>query len=139
MNLELNKNKGYVSRDNKEGYVGFANIDGCVIKINCAFFMTTKPNYIYLQRCSKLKYDDKNKTFIEYNPYPTFQAKLNATKRGDSVSFRGEFMFVSFRYSICAFWEDKDKKLLKFDIERCEKQPLLERINELLIIKKIRL
>ena len=131
--MEIERNKGYVEKS-KDGYLGYINVDGCIMAIYCTFWMSQKPPYIYIQRCKKLKFDEKNKTFKEYIPKPILQIKADLTKKSDNVRFRGSFMFIGFKYEIAAWWDDeKTKKVLRFDVVRSENQTLLKRINELLI------
>lgn len=129
--MNILRNKGYVIRT-INGYVGKLSIDGVVIDIVCTFWSDKKPNYIWVQRVKEKRYDDKNRCFIDYVPKPVFECYANKTKKGDIMTYRGEFMFVGgFKYDLCAFWEDRDDKQLNFEVRRSTSQPILKRLNEL--------
>lgn len=127
--MNIIRNHGYVIRT-ISGYIGKLSIDGVVIDINCTFWSDKKPNYIWVQRVKEKIFEEKTKTFIDYIPKPTFNCYANKTKN-DSMNYRGEFMFVGFKYELMAFWEDKKDHQLNFEVKRCERQPILERLNQL--------
>ena len=133
--MGVERNKGYVEKT-RDGYIGQINIEGCVMNIFCTFWLYEKPPFLYIERCKKLKFDEKNKSFIEYIPKPIVQIKATKTRKDDNLDFRGSFMFLGFKYDISLWWEDKDKKVILMDVERNLEQVLLKRINELLIDKK---
>lgn len=123
------RNKGYVVRT-MDGYIGQLSIEGVVIDINCTFWSDKKPNYIWVQRIKEKIFEPKTMTFIDYIPKPIFNCYANKTKN-DTMNYRGEFMFVGFKYELMAFWEDKKDHQLNFEVKRCERQPILERLNQL--------
>ena len=47
------------------------------------------------------------------------------------VCYRGELMFVGFKYELAAWFEDKTEHQMNFEVERSQSQPILKRLNEI--------
>jgi len=126
----LRYNSGIIVKG-KDGYQGRLSIEGVEFDIVCTFWSYQKPNFIWLQRVKEKNFDEKTNTFNSYIPKPFFECKANKTKRSDTMNYRGQFMFVGFKYDLMAWFEDKTEKKLNIRINRSESQPILKRLNEL--------
>lgn len=126
----MERNKGSIIRG-KDGYKGEISIEGVIFDIMCTFWSNQKPNYIWLKRIEEKKFDEKTNTFSSYTPKPFFECYAYKTKRSDIINYRGQFMFVGFKYDLMAWFEDKTEKKINIRINRSESQPILKRLNEL--------
>lgn len=133
MERKVNKNCGYV-RNTKKGWQGEINISGVHFSsINCTFWKddNNKP-FIWVQRNKITVFDEKSSSFHEVKPRPKFECYARYTgKRYPNVSYKGNFIFACFNYELEARWENKEEKVLLFFIERTDKQPLIEKLNEI--------
>lgn len=128
--IEPLRNKGYVIRTNN-GYVGRMNVENIIFDIQTTFWSDKKPNYIWIQRVKAKRFNEKTKTFIDYIPKPFFECYAYKTKKNDVVCYRGELMFVGFKYELAAWFEDKTEHQMNFEVERSQSQPILKRLNEI--------
>lgn len=128
--MELQYNKGLVTRT-INGYFGKLSIEGYVMDIVCTFWSDKKPDYIWVQRVNEKIFDIRTKTFSEYTPKPSFVCKADKTRGNDIMDYRGEFMFIGFKYELCAWFEDRTEHQLNFEIKRSSSQPILKRLNEI--------
>lgn len=124
----MQRNKGVVKRS-RNGYVGRINIDNVEFDVNCTFWSDRKPAYIWVQRNKEKRFHAPTKSFFDYTPKPTFECIADKVGRGGV--YKGQFMFVGFKYDLTAWWEDKQETILNFDIQRCEEQPIIKRLNEI--------
>lgn len=124
------RNNGFVIRTNK-GYIGKLNVDNVIFDIQTTFWSNEKPNYIFVNRPKGKTFDEKNNTFTDYTPRPFFECKADKTKKSDTMDYRGEFMFVGFKYILSAWFEDKTEHQLNFIVEISKSQPILNRLNEI--------
>ena len=126
--MELINNHGYVKRTTK-GFMGELSIDGFEIDIQATFWDKASTGCdLWLQRKKKKIYEEKTNTFKSYIPKPYFECY---TIKGKDKIYRGEFIFIGFKYSLSSFWEDKTEKLLNISIERTKDQPILDRLREI--------
>ena len=130
------RNHGSVIRG-VNGYIGNISIEGVVLQIVCSFWSDKKPHYIWVKRMKEERFDVATNTFNSYDPKPFFECYANKTKKPDSMAYRGEFMFVGFKYNLAAWFEDKTEKQLNFEIERSSSQPIIERLNVINKNKKL--
>ena len=128
--MDTSRNRGYVIRT-LAGYLGQLSIEGYEMDILCTFWSDKKPNYIWLQRIKEKIYDEQKKTFTDYAPKPSWVCKAEKTRGKDSMDYRGEFMFVGFKYELSAYFEDKTEHQLNIIIKRSNIQPILKRLNEI--------
>ena len=129
-NMELINNHGYVKRTPK-GFFGELSIEGFKMDIQATFWNKTITGCdLWLQRRKKKIFEEKTNTFKSYIPKPYFECYALKDK-GKNKIYRGEFIFVGFKYSLSSFWEDKTEKLLNISIERTKDQPILDRLKEI--------
>ena len=124
------KNKGLVTRTNN-GYIGRLNIENVIFDIQTTFWSDKSPNYIWVQRPKEKNFDEKTKTFMDYIPKPFFECYAYKAKKNDIMAYRGDFMFVGFKYELIAWYEDKNGHQMNFEVERSKSQPILNRLNEI--------
>lgn len=124
-------NKGLLERTNN-GYIGKLSIEGYVMEINATFWDKKKNGCdLWVQRVKEKKYNPETQQFTDYIPKPFFECYLIKMKKKDSLDYRGEFIFIGFKYGMVAWFENRTEHQLNLRIERCESQPLLNRLNEI--------
>lgn len=125
------RNKGNVIRT-ANGYIGQINIEGVIMDINATFWDGKKYKCdLWIQRIKEKKYDELNNKFIDYTPKPFLQCFANKLKKKDTFDYKGDFIFVGFKYDLIAWWDDKAEHQLNISVERSKSQPILERLNKI--------
>lgn len=128
--MELINNHGYVKRTPK-GFFGELSVEGFKMDIQATFWNKAVTGCdLWIQRKKKKIYEEKTNTFKSYIPKPYFECYAIKDK-GKNKIYRGDFIFVGFKYSLSSFWEDKTENLLNISIERTKDQPILDRLREI--------
>lgn len=113
---------GYLERDGEGNYIGEIIVDGVNLSpITGVMFKQNDKNYLWLKRKNILEYNKEEQRYISRKREPRWEAYLEKQMDGSVVSFKGEFTFLRFRYSICGIWDKvfgKDKYRLNFFVER---------------------
>ena len=128
--IEPLRNKGYVIRTNN-GYVGRMNVENIIFDIQITFWSDRKPFYIWVQRQKEKIFNEETLTFSDYTPKPFFECYAYKRRTNGIVDYKGEFMFVGFKYELIAWFEDKTEHQMNLDVTRSESQPILKRLNEI--------
>lgn len=124
------RDRGYAVRTNN-GYLGKINIANVVMDVQVTFWSDKKPYYIWIQRQKEKLFDETTLTFSDYNAKPFFECYAYKAKPKDVINYKGEFMFVGFKYELVAWFEDKTEHQINFEVTRSESQPILKRLNEI--------
>lgn len=128
---------GFIERNLNGTYTGQMFIEGINISpINGVYFKQDGENYLWLKRNKILEYNDTTMSYKERDAKPAWEAYLKKEVNNSAVAYKGEFMFMRFRFSIVGIWDkvlgtDKNHRLNLF-VERLgiDKQNIINTINE---------
>jgi len=113
---------GYIQRTKKGSYEGRVTIDGVALPtIIAVFFRDGAENYLWLKRKRVLEYNFESQTYKEREAKPQWECYLLKQLDGNTVAYKGEFVFLKFRYSIIGVWDrvlGNDKQRLNLFVER---------------------
>ena len=127
---------GYVERKQGGKYEGLLTIEGIRLpSILAVYFKDGEESYLWLRRKKVLDYDFESQTYKEREAKPQFEAYLKKQLDGETVAYKGEFIFMRFKFSIIGVWDKilgKEKQRLNLYVERLptEKQTIINNINE---------
>ena len=127
---------GYIERQNGGAYEGRINIDGISLPaIIGVYFKDDGENYLWIKRKKVLEYDFESQTYKEREAKPQFEAYLKKQIDGNVVAYKGEFVFMRFKFSITGVWDKvlgKDKQRLNLFVERLPlaQQTIINSINQ---------
>ena len=98
---------GYIQRSQGGSYDGKITIEGILLPaISAVFFKDNGENYLWLKRKKVLDYDYESQTYKEREARPQWEAYLKKQIDNDTaVSYKGEFFFMHFKYSITGVWD----------------------------------
>lgn len=127
---------GYLERAGNGSYQGRLNIEGIDISpIVGVYFRKENETYLWLKRQRILEYDDVNQRYIEREAQPKWEVYMKKQTDNNVVSFKGEFFFLRFRFTIIGFWDkvlgnDKHHRL-NLVVERMQmsQQTIINKIN----------
>ena len=127
---------GYVQREGHR-YVGEIEIDGIRLQggISAVYFKDGEENYLWLKRKNVLEYNFESQTYTERGAKPHWEAYLKKQQDGGVVAYKGEFIFMRFKYSIVGIWDSVlgvEKQRLNLFVERLpmSQQTIINSINE---------
>lgn len=114
---------GHIERKRNGLYEGSVTIEGIELQggITAVFFQENGENYLWLRRKRVLEYDDVHEIFKERDAKPQWEAYLKKQMDNDVVAYKGDFIFMRFKYSIVGVWDrilGKDNQRLNLYIER---------------------
>lgn len=127
---------GYVERKQGGKYEGNVTIDGINLGgIEAVYFKDNCKNYLWLKRKPVMEYDFDTSTYKTRQAEPRWEAYLEKQSDGNTVAYKGEFVFMRFKYSIVGVWDailGKEKHRLNLFVERLpmSQQTILNAINE---------
>lgn len=128
---------GYIERVDNGTYIGQLTIDGINIgHILGVYFKRGEDTYLWLRRKKILEYDDKTMTYLERDAKPRWECYLKKVLNDNTIAFKGEFMFIRFRFSIVGIWDailgTSSKNRLNLFVERLpsNEQTVINSINE---------
>jgi DNA modification methylase len=127
---------GYIQRTKGGSYEGKIAIDGILLPaISAVYFTKDSENYLWLKRKKVLDYDFESQSYREREANPQWEAYLKKQLKGSTVAYKGEFMFLRFRYSIVGVWDGvlgKDEQRLNLFVERLpmSEQTIVKGINK---------
>lgn len=128
---------GYIQRSQGGSYDGKITIEGILLPaIYAVFFKDNGENYLWLKRKKVLDYDFESQTYKEREAKPQFEAYLKKQLEGETVAYKGEFIFMRFKFSITGVWDrilGKEKQRLNLFVERLpmSQQTIINSINQL--------
>ena len=127
---------GYVQRTQGGAYEGRVVIDGISLpEITAVYFKENSESYLWLKRKKVLDYDFESQSYKEREAEPRWEAYLKKQLDNNTVAYKGEFMFLRFKYSIVGVWDKilgNDKQRLNLFIERLpmSEQTIINSNNE---------
>ena len=127
---------GYVERKQGGKYEGSLTIEGIMLpSISAVYFKDGEESYLWLRRKKVLDYDFESQTYKEREAKPQFEAYLKKQLEGDTVAYKGEFIFMRFKFSITGVWDKilgKEKQRLNLFVERLpmSQQTIINSINQ---------
>lgn len=128
---------GYVERKNDGTYGGSLTIEGITLQggITAVYFKDEGESYLWLRRKKVLEYDFESQTYKERDAKPQFEAYLKKQIDNNAVAYKGEFIFMRFKFSITGVWDKilgNDKQRLNLYIERLphSQQTIINSINK---------
>lgn len=119
-----------------DSFSGKVTIDGITLSpIIATYFKKGGDTYIWLRREDVMEYDFDSQRFFKRKAEPQWECYLKKEPDGNTISFRGDFVFMKFRYSVCGIWDrilGTEKNRLNLFIERkpMSEQTLLIAINK---------
>lgn len=134
---------GYVERRKDGSYGGSLTIEGINLQggISAIYFKDEGESYLWIKRKKILEYDFESQAYHERDAKPQFEAYLKKQLDGNAVAYKGEFIFMRFKYSIIGVWDKilgNDKQRLNLFVERLPlaEQTIINSINEMKRNKK---
>lgn len=127
---------GFIERQQGGIYGGSLSVHGIDLSpIEATFFKKDDDSYLWLKRAPIMEYDFDTQQYSSRNRKPYFEAYLKKTVDDSVVAYRGEFMFMRFKFSAVGVWDSifgMDKQRLNLFVERLpvSEQTLLKDINE---------
>ena len=127
---------GYVERKQGGKYEGSLTIEGIMLpSISAVYFKDGEESYLWLRRKKVLDYDFESQTYKEREAKPQFEAYLKKQLDGETVAYKGEFIFMRFKFSITGVWDKilgNEKQRLNLFVERLpmSQQTIINSINQ---------
>lgn len=127
---------GHVQREANGEYKGQLTVEGIDLSpIEAQFFKKDGDIYCFIKRKPIMEYDHTTESYRTRERRPPLQIYLKKQLDGDVVEYKGEFMFMRFKFGIVGVWDKilgKDKHRLNLYVERLplSEQTLLNSINE---------
>ena len=130
---------GYIERNGKGEYLGRLKVEGIDLSpIEAQYFKKDGDLYCFIKRRPIMEYNIEQDRYVTRERKP--QIAIYMKKQiGDSnvVEYKGEFMFMRFRFSIVGVWDkvlgnDQKYQRLNLYVERLpqSEQTILNSINE---------
>lgn len=133
----LGTSDGYVQRSNDGSFGGAIKIEGVDLSpIEAVYFKKDGDTYLWLKRIPLLEYDHKTESYKERQKEPRWECYLKKQLEEGAVAFKGEFIFLRFRFNIVGVWDavlgNDKKQRLNLYIERLplSQQTIINNINE---------
>lgn len=129
---------GYIQRMRDGSYKGAITIDGVTLEgnIDGTYFKQDGKSYLWLRRSPMMEYDFDSQSYKTRKREPQWEAYLEKQSDNGTISYKGEFTFLRFKYSIVGIWDrvlgtDKTHRLNLF-VERLpmNSQTIVNNINE---------
>lgn len=127
---------GFVQKASNGGFQGKLSIQQIDLSpMEATFFKGKDGNdYLWIKRKPIMDYDMRTQSYITRERKPFFEAYLKKQLKEDVIAYRGEFMFMRFRFSIIGVWDSVlgNKNRLNLYVERLPmtQQTILNDINE---------
>ena len=113
---------GFLQKTREGRYEGELHIEGIDISpIFGVLFKQDGKNYLWLRRKDLLIYDEATQKYIKRKREPRWEAYLEKQMNNDVVEYKGEFLFLRFRFTISGVWDGvfgRDKQRLNFYVDR---------------------
>lgn len=127
---------GYLERKVGGKYEGEISIEGISLSpISGVSFKQDGKMYLWLKRKDMLVYDPMTQSYSTRKKEPRWEAYLEKQMEGQTVAYKGEFLFMRFRFSIVGVWDSvlgKEKTRMNFFVERLpmDRQDIINGINQ---------
>jgi hypothetical protein len=134
---DFESSDGYVQRNGDGSFGGALKIEGVDLSpIEAVYFKKDGDTYLWLKRKPLLEYDHKTESYKERQKEPRWECYLKKQMEDGAVAFKGEFVFLRFRFNIVGVWDavfgNDKKQRLNLYVERLplSKQTIINNINE---------
>ena len=105
---DFESSDGYVQRSNDGSFGGAIKIEGVDLSpIEAVYFKKDGDTYLWLKRKPLLEYDHKTESYKERQKEPRWECYLKKQLEEGAVAFKGEFIFLRFRFNIVGVWDKK--------------------------------
>lgn len=127
---------GYLERSAGGNYEGRISVEGIDLSpITGVMFKQDSKSYLWLRRKDILEYDYDQQRYISRKREPRWEAYLEKQMDGNVVAFKGEFLFMRFRFSITGVWDGvfgMDKSRINFFIDRVpmDRQDIIQGLSK---------
>ena len=127
---------GYIQRGKDGKYEGCIKVEGVDLSpIQAVMFRDEDKTYLWIRRKDILEYDFETTRYIRRKREPRLEAYLEKQLDGNTVAYKGEFMFLRFRFSVKGVWdavEGFDKGRLNLYVERLpmERQDIINALKK---------
>jgi hypothetical protein len=128
---------GFIERKNGGRYEGVVRVEGIDLSPIEATFFTDDycEKYLWLKRKPIMEYDMESQSYKTRPRNPPFEAYLKKLSDSGVVAYKGEFMFMRFKFSIVGVWDEvagKDAQRMNLFVERLpiSEQAILKDINK---------
>lgn len=135
--LQMTDCDGYIEKKNGGRYGGEIVIEGINLSpIDAIYFKEDGDTYLWLKRKPCLVYDYETQSYNTRELEPRWECYLKKEIDGDAVAYKGEFIFMRFRFSIKGVWDTvfgmDSRHRLNLFVERLpmNKQTIINGINE---------
>lgn len=113
---------GYLEKTKEGKYEGEIKVEGISLSpISGVMFKQNGKVYLWLKRKDMLVYDHDRQTYIARKREPRWEVYLEKQLKDEAIAFRGEFVFMRFRFSIVGTWDKvlgRGKNRINFFVER---------------------
>lgn len=127
---------GYLERSAGGNYEGRISVEGIDLSpITGVMFKQDSKSYLWLRRKDILEYDYDQQRYISRKREPRWEVYLEKQMDGNVVAFKGEFLFMRFRFSITGVWDGvfgKDKSRINFFVDRVpmDRQDIIQGLSK---------
>ena len=128
---------GFIERKKGGSYDGTLTVEGIDLSpISAQYFKDEGDSYLWLKRKQILDYDFETQSYKSRDRKPYWECYLKKQIDGKTVSYKGEFTFMHFKFSIRGVWDSvlgtDDKQRLNLFVERLpmSQQVIINNINE---------
>ena len=127
---------GYLERKAGGKYEGEISVEGISLSpITGVSFKQDGRMYLWLKRKDKLVYDPQTQSYVTRKKEPRWEAYLEKQMDGNAVAYKGEFLFMRFKFSIVGVWDSvlgMEKSRMNFFVERLpmDKQDIIKGMNK---------
>jgi hypothetical protein len=128
---------GHIERRRDGKYTGSISVHGIDLSpIDATFFKDENDDtYLWLKRSPVLEYDFDTQSYKSRHRRPSFEAYMKKQMDDGVVAFKGQFMFMRFKFSIVGIWDvvlGKETNRMNLFVERLpmSQQTILNDINE---------
>lgn len=117
---------GYIERKHDGRIDGGIRIEGIDLSpITAVMFTRDGETYLWLKRSDKLTYNAEQQCYISTKREPRWEAYLKKNMDGNKIVYKGEFVFLRFRFSITGIWDNvlgKESGRMNLYVERLPMQ-----------------
>ena len=122
-NIDGDYINGFIQRFPNGKYEGKLTIDGVSMDggIEGVYFEQDHKKYLWIKRKPIMEYDIESCQYRTRKRMPTMECYLEKQIDGNTVAYKGTFVFLRFKYSIVGVWDTilgKDLKRLNLFVER---------------------
>ena len=127
---------GFVQRESNGEYKGQLSVEGIDLSpVEAQYFKRDGETYLFIKRKPIMEYDETTMSYRTRERKPSVEIYMKKQIDGATVAFKGDFMFMRFKFNIVGVWDrilGKDNHRLNLYVERLpmSEQTLLRSINE---------